>query len=116
MLIRLKMPKTLQWVINLLGIYILMFTLFRLATFLAFRPEGEPMGSLWAPFGLGLRYDLRWIGLVLLPIVLVSLKAEYSPFYSRRNTRIWTAYLAGATFFVIFFFAADFGCFSYNKT
>jgi phosphoglycerol transferase MdoB-like AlkP superfamily enzyme len=116
MLIKMKLPKTLLWVVNLLGIYILMFTLFRLATFVAFRPDGEPVDQLLPAFLLGLRYDLRWIGLVLLPIVLISLRAEYSPFYSRRNTRIWTAYLAGATFFVIFFFAADFGCFSYNKT
>ncbi len=116
MLVKMKLPKTLLWVVNLLGIFILMFTLFRLATFVAFRPEGEPVDHLWPTFWLGLRYDLRWIGLVLLPIVLVSLRPEYSPFYSRRNTRIWTAYLAAATFFVIFFFAADFGCFSYNKT
>lgn len=111
-----RLPKTLLWVVNLLGIYILMFTLFRLATFVAFRPEGEPVQQLFPAFLLGFRYDLRWIGLVLLPIVLISLRAEYSPFYSRRNTRIWTIYLAAATFVVIFFFAADFGCFSYNKT
>lgn len=116
MLLRFKMPKTLQWVVNLLGIYVLMFSVFRLVTFLAYGPEGTTLFELLPSFWLGLRYDLRWISLVLLPIVLMSLRPQYSPFYSVRNTRAWTAYLAIATFGVIFFFAADLGCFSYNKT
>lgn len=116
MLIKLNLPKTLQWVANLLGIYVLMFTVFRLVTYLAFAPEEAQAGALLPSFWLGLRYDLRWICLVLLPIVILSLRPQYSPFYSRRNTRAWTAYLALATFGFIFFFAADFGCFSYNKT
>jgi phosphoglycerol transferase MdoB-like AlkP superfamily enzyme len=39
-----------------------------------------------------------------------------SPFYSARNKRWWTWYLAIITFIVFFFFAADFGSFSYNQT
>lgn len=116
MLIRLGLPKTLLWVINLLLIYLLMFSFFRLVTFVAFRPEGETANGLIQGFLLGLRFDLRWISIILLPIVLVSLRPEFSPFYSMRNKKIWTWYLAAATFFVFFFFAADFGCFSYNKT
>lgn len=116
MLIKARLPKTLQWVINLLGIYVLMFTVFRMVTYMAFAPEGVEVPSLLPAFFLGLRYDLRWISLLLLPIVLFSLRPQYSPFYTPRNTRVWTAYLALATFLVVFFFAADFGCFSYNKT
>ncbi len=119
MLVPFRLPKTILWVINLLLIYILLFTFFRLATFFAFRPEAESWENVWslfASFLLGLRFDLRWISLLLLPIVLVSLRQELSPFYSLRNKRFWTWYLAVITFFVFFFFAADFGCFSYNNT
>ncbi len=116
MLAKTRLPKTLLWVINLLGIYLLMFTSFRLVTFFAFRPEDQSFFDLIPSFFLGLRYDLRWISLLLLPIILVSLRPSFSPFYSEHNKKIWTWYLAFATFFVIFFFAADFGCFSYNKT
>jgi hypothetical protein len=59
---------------------------------------------------------MRWISLLLLPIVTLSLFPQFSPFFSERNKRLWTWYLAVVTFIVIFFFAADFGCFSYNKT
>jgi phosphoglycerol transferase MdoB-like AlkP superfamily enzyme len=116
MLIRMGLPKTLQWVINLLLIFLLLFTFFRLVTFIIFRPEGEEVSGLFSAFLLGLRFDLRWISLLLLPIVLASLWPKYSPFYSVRNKKFWTWYLAFVTFIVIFFFAADFGCFAYNKT
>jgi phosphoglycerol transferase MdoB-like AlkP superfamily enzyme len=116
MLLRFRLPKTILWVYNLLIIYLVMFTAFRLITLVAFIPEDESWVNTLPSFWLGFRYDLRWISLILLPIVLVSLRPEFSPFYSRVNKRFWTWYLAFATFFVFFFFAADFGCFSYNRT
>ena len=116
MLIKMGLPKTLQWVLNLLLLFLLMFTFFRLVTFVVFHPEEDSITELFPVFFLGLRFDLRWISLLLLPIVLVSLWPSLSPFYSARNKKIWTWYLASITFIVFFFFAADFGCFSYNKT
>lgn len=116
MLLKFRLPKTILWVYNLLLIYLVMFTAFRLITLVAFIPEDESWVNTLPSFWLGVRYDLRWISLILLPIILVSLRPEFSPFYSRANKRFWTWYLAIATFFVFFFFAADFGCFSYNRT
>jgi phosphoglycerol transferase MdoB-like AlkP superfamily enzyme len=116
MLLQFRLPKTLLWVFNLLVIYLIMFTSYRLLTLVAFSPEGEHWGDLFPTFFLGLRFDLRWISILLLPIVTASLIPAFSPFYSQRNRKVWTWYLAVVTFFVFFFFAADFGCFSYNKT
>ncbi len=67
-------------------------------------------------FLLGIRYDLRWIAIILLPIVFISLIPNLSPFYSARNKKWWTWYLAIITFIIFFFFAADFGNFAYNRT
>ena len=116
MLLNLRLPKTLLWVFNLLMIFLVMFTFFRLLTLIAFRPEGENVSGLIPSFWLGLRFDLRWISIFLLPVVIASFNPELSPFYSQKNRKIWTWYMAFVTFFVFFFFAADFGCFSYNKT
>ncbi|RYY99040.1 MAG: LTA synthase family protein [Chitinophagaceae bacterium] len=116
MLVRTRLPKTLLWVSNLLMIYAVLFTGFRLVMGLVFKPGSEGWADLLPSFLLGFRYDLRWISLLLLPVVLLSLVPALSPFYSARNKKFWTGYLAAATFFVIFFFAADFGCFSYNNT
>jgi phosphoglycerol transferase MdoB-like AlkP superfamily enzyme len=116
MLIRLKIPKTILWVVKLFMIFILIFTVFRFATFLAFRPADLSFSDLIPSFLLGIRYDLRWIAIILLPIVFISLLPRLSPFYSLQNKKWWTWYLALVTFFVFFFFAADFGNFSYNNT
>ena len=116
MLIRLKIPKTIIWVINLLLIFFGIFTLFRLITFFAFKPHDLSITDLLPSFLLGVQYDLRWIAIVLLPVVLLSMNPRFSPFYSARNKRWWTWYLAALTFILFFFFAADFGSFSYNQT
>jgi phosphoglycerol transferase MdoB-like AlkP superfamily enzyme len=116
MLIKLRLPKTLLWVFNLFVIFIMMFTLYRFLTLMAFQPQGEQWSDVIASFLLGLRFDLRWISIVLLPIVIASLIPELSPFHSMRNRKMWTWYLAVVTFFIIFFFAADFGAISYNRT
>lgn len=116
MLLKLRLPKTLLWVFNLFMIFAIMFTFYRILTLFAFRPENEQWKELVPSFFLGLRFDLRWISIILLPIVIASLIPELSPFYSSRNRRLWTWYLALVTFIVIFFFAADFGAISYNRT
>ncbi|TMI95615.1 MAG: hypothetical protein E6H06_06470 [Bacteroidetes bacterium] len=116
MLIRLKIPKTILWVINLFFIFLLIFTLFRLTTFFAFKPRDLSFADLLPSFMLGIRYDIRWIAIILLPIICFSLIPKLSPFYSRKNKKWWTWYLAVMTFLTFFFFAADFGNFSYNNT
>lgn len=116
MLRRYKIPKTILWVVNLFLIFLLIFTLFRLATFVAFRPADLSFTDLLPSFLMGVQYDLRWISVILLPIVLLSLSPRFSPFFSARNKKWWTWYLAVVTFIVFFFFAADFGSFSYNQT
>ncbi|MBL0069778.1 MAG: hypothetical protein IPP39_15250 [Chitinophagaceae bacterium] len=101
---------------NLTAIFLLIFTLYRLATFIAFKPNGISFGDAIPSFLMGIRYDLRWIAFILLPIILLSMMPKLSPFYSARNKKWWSWYLAIVTFIVFVFFAAGFGSFSYNKT
>ena len=116
MLSRFKIPKTILWVTNLVLIFLVIFTLFRLATFIAFRPKDISIGEVIPSFLMGIQYDLRWIALIMMPIVLISMNPKWSPFFSPKNKKWWTWYLAIITFIVFFFFAAGFGSFSYNKT
>jgi phosphoglycerol transferase MdoB-like AlkP superfamily enzyme len=102
--------------VNLLLIFLLIFTLFRLAMFIAFRPKGISFGDVIPSFLMGIRYDLRWISIILLPVVAISSFPRLTPFYSSRNKKWWTWYLAVITFIVFFFFAAGFGSYSYNRT
>lgn len=116
MLVRLKIPKTILWVVRLFLIFLLIFTVFRLATCIAFHPDNFSLPDLLPSFAMGIRYDLRWISIALLPIILMSMSPRLSPFYSAQTKKWWTWYLAIVTFIIFFFFAADFGNFSYNRT
>ena len=120
MIYKLKIPKTvpvtIQWIVRLWIIYFIIFTLFRVATVFLFRPLNTPVSSVLPSFWLGFLYDAKWIALILLPIALLSVRAKFSPFYSERNKKWWSYYLAFTTLVVLFFFGADFGNFSYNHT
>ncbi len=120
MIIRAKIsdtiPLTIQWLLMLWVIYIIIFTILRIATVVLFIPEGTSVLSLVPSFWLGFRYDAKWISIILLPIAVLSVYAKFSPFYSERNKKLWSYYLAVTTLIVLFFFGADFGNFSYNHT
>lgn len=109
-------PLTIQWIFVLWLVYVLIFTLFRISTVVLFKPVNITFTSLLPSFWLGFRFDAKWIAMILLPIAILSVYPKFSPFYSEKNKRLWSYYLALATLFVFFFFGADFGNFSYNHT
>lgn len=93
-----------------------MFTAFRIAIVILFKPNIIRLNELFPSFWLGLKYDLRWIAIVLSPIIVLSIFKKFSPFHSARTKKIWTIYLAVITLVIMFFFGADFTNFSYNHT
>ncbi|MBS1744198.1 MAG: sulfatase-like hydrolase/transferase [Bacteroidetes bacterium] len=113
MLIKWRVPKTIQWIVTLFFIYLFIFTAFRIATVICFKPASISVLDLWPSFWLGLKYDLRWIAFILFPIALFSLYPKFSPFYSERLKKFWTIYLGIVTLLVLFFYGADFGQFAY---
>jgi phosphoglycerol transferase MdoB-like AlkP superfamily enzyme len=120
MILKAKIPRnipiTIQWILLLWGIYLIIFTLLRIATVVLFIPDDIPVSGLFPSFRLGFMYDAKWISIILLPIVLLSIYWPFSPFYSERNKKIWSYYLAITTLVVLFFFSGYFGNFSYNHT
>ena len=113
MLIKLRVSKTIQWIIRLFIIYLFIFTAFRIATVICFKPKSINAMDLLPSFWLGLKYDLRWISIILFPVLFLSFFNKLSPFYSDRMKRIWTSYLGVITLLVLFFYGADFGQFAY---
>jgi phosphoglycerol transferase MdoB-like AlkP superfamily enzyme len=113
MLIQWRVSKTIQWLVKLFLVYLLIFTAFRIATVVFFKPKETGILELLPAFWLGLKYDLRWIAFILFPIALFSTYPKFSPFYSERLKKFWTVYLGILTLLVLFFYGADFGQFAY---
>jgi phosphoglycerol transferase MdoB-like AlkP superfamily enzyme len=120
MIFKAKIPKTvpltIQWLLMLWLIYLIIFTMLRIATVVLFIPANIEASSLLPSFWLGFRYDAKWISIILLPIAVLSVYPRFSPFFSEKNKKFWSYYLAITTLIVLFFFGADFGNFSYNHT
>lgn len=113
MLIRWRVPKTIQWIVKLFFIYLLIFTAFRIATVICFKPKNIGWSELLPSFWLGLKYDLRWISFIIFPIAILSVFPVLSPFYNETSKKVWTGYLGIVTLLVLFFYGADFGQFAY---
>lgn len=113
MLIKWRVPKTIQWIVQLFLVYLFIFTAFRIATVVFFKPAAIRFTDLLPSFWLGLKYDLRWIAFILFPIAFLSLFKRLSPFNSEKAKTFWTAYLGIVTLLVLFFYGADFGQFAY---
>ncbi len=113
MFIKWRVSKTIQWIVKLFIIYLFIFTAFRVATVIFFKPKEIGLLELFPSFWLGLKYDLRWIAFILFPITFFSLFRKLSPFYSEKAKRFWSYYLGVLTLLVLFFYGADFGQFSY---
>ena len=83
-----RVPKTIQWIVRLFLIYLCIFTAFRIATVIFFKPNTVDVFELIPSFWLGLKYDLRWIAIVLSPIIALSIFTKFSPFHSARTKKI----------------------------
>ena len=116
MLTRWRIPKTIQWIVKLFLIYLCIFTAFRIVIVILFKPKTIGWFDLFPSFWLGLKYDLRWICIVLSPIIILSIYKKFAPFHSPKNKKGWTIYLAIITLVIMFFYGADIGNFSYNHT
>jgi phosphoglycerol transferase MdoB-like AlkP superfamily enzyme len=112
-LIRKKVPKTIQWITAIFFIYLFLFTGFRIATAIFFKPNNVTWFNLLPSFWLGLKYDLRWISFILFPICFFSFYKKFSPFYNDTSKKFWTIYLGIITLLLLFFYGADFGQFAY---
>ncbi|HVF82235.1 MAG TPA: sulfatase-like hydrolase/transferase [Flavisolibacter sp.] len=84
-------------------------------TLLLFKPQDDGLLMHLPSFVLGFRFDLRWISLLLSPIVLAGMVPQLSPYNSARNKRVWTWYLVVTTFLIVLVYAIDFGCFAYYR-
>ncbi|MFN5135709.1 MAG: LTA synthase family protein [Chitinophagaceae bacterium] len=116
MIRKLKFTPVARWVVQLFLILLLAFTMLRLITFLCFKPAQLSLIEAIPSFVLGFRYDIRWICIVLTPLLLIGSIPSLSPFISGKTKRFWLIYLVTITSFILLFFGADFGHFDYVET
>lgn len=85
----------------------------RLALFLAFSTQGHRFMGVISSFVLGIRFDLRYAGILALFLLLTGSFSFLDPFRTKAG-RKWFKVVTGiAAFLLVFFYAVDFAHYSY---
>ena len=113
---RFQLPPTSRWVLRLFIFFMLLFSIMRVCTFYAFRPDAVSFADAVPSFLMGMRFDLRWVCILLAPLLIAGSFNRFSPFQTARTKRFWIVYLVVVSSFLLFFFGADFGHFDYVET
>lgn len=92
-----------------------LLTLFRAGLYLFFNKQGNTPAEVLSSFWLGLRFDLRWVCLLLLIMLLLGSFRALSPFHNRFARTGWLVLFGLITFTVVFFYALDFGHYAYLR-
>jgi len=85
----------------------------RLALFLAFPTQGHHFMGLLPSFWLGVRFDLRYVGILALLLLLCGSMSRLDPFRTTAGKRVFLTLVGTGAFFVVFFYSVDFAHYSY---
>jgi hypothetical protein len=113
-----KLPRLLHFLFNLALLNLVLFSLFRVAFWLYFKNPSDPIPAedLLDSFYLGLKYDLRLVLLMILPLFVLGGLRILSPFESRLLRNIWFGYLGLAFATALIFYFMHFGYYAYLQT
>jgi phosphoglycerol transferase MdoB-like AlkP superfamily enzyme len=108
-----NIPKTVRLVFSIGIIFLLIMSLLRLALFISFSAQGHSFLSLLPSFLLGLRYDLRYAG-ILSAVLLITGSFVFLDPFRREAGRRWLFFLGGVAGLILaVFYCVDFAHYSY---
>ncbi|MDH3947699.1 MAG: LTA synthase family protein [Gammaproteobacteria bacterium] len=113
-----KLPRLLHFLLNVVLLNLVLFSLFRVAFWVYFNNPSDPIPGedvLYSLY-LGLKFDLRLVLLMILPLFVLGGLRLLSPFESRRMRNIWFAYLGLAFAVALIFYFMHFGYYAYLQT
>ncbi len=88
-------------------------SLLRLTLFVAYSRQGHSFSSVLPSFLLGIRYDLRYAGILEAVLLVMGSITLLNPFRSARGKK-WALFVIGlAGFLIVFFYSVDFAHYSY---
>jgi len=107
------LSRLMRWILLLSILFVLLLLLLMAALYLWFpRPANGAISS-WPAFNLGFHYDIRWVSLVALVVLVLGSIPILNPF--RKNTAriIWMTVFMVLAFALIIFYVFDFGYYAY---
>ena len=108
-----NIPKTVRLVFSTGIIFLLIMSGLRLALFLAFPTQGHRLTGVLSSFWLGIRFDLRYAGILALFLFLCGSVPFLDPFRTKAGKRLFQTFVGIGAFLLVFFYVIDFAHYSY---
>lgn len=112
-----KLPKLIRFLLLIVAVEIILFTLLRLAFFIAFKDYGSDYTSsdtLFA-FWIGFRFDMQLTLIANLPILLFGGIKYIGVFKSTFGKYFWTTYMLVSSMLILLIYVIDFPYFDFFK-
>lgn len=113
----LKKAPLIHFYLRTILISLIFFSLFRVAYWVTFKDANNPIpfNELTKAFYLGLKFDLRLVLIVLLPVFFIGWIKPLNPVLNRPARMIWLSYLTITFAIAVFYYFADFIHYSYLR-
>ncbi len=108
------LTQHIKWLLLHVLLLLVLFITYRLFIFQKFNVTHEPFH--WKMLWYAFRYDIRVIGILLLPVFLITGFTTLSPFNNNGAKKFWQVYLTIAYIIVLLFFVSDYQYYAYRTT
>jgi len=108
-----KIPKLVRFVFSVEIIFLLIMSLLRIMLFMVFSRQGNHFSDVLSSFLLGVRFDLRYIGILGALLLIIGSFPVADPIVTAPGRKIAFFFTGLAAFLVVFFYSVDFAHYSY---
>ena len=108
-----KIPKLVRFVFSVEIIFLLIMSLLRIILFMVFSRQGNHFSDVLPSFLLGLRFDLRYTGILGVLLLLIGSFPAVDPMLTAPGRKLAFFFTGLAAFLLVFFYSVDFAHYSY---
>ena len=109
----LTLPRYMRWIITVSLFFLVLMSLGRVILFLTAKSQQSPISESIPALLMGIRYDLREVGILGVFMLLLGSIKPFHPFDSRFGKAFWLSLLAVLSTVLVFFYIIDFAHYDY---
>ena len=103
-----KIPKKIGWTLTLGICFLILMSLLRIIIGIVFKAPTSELGSYFQTYLLGFRYDLRYVGIIMMLTFIIGLFPKLDPFVTSIGKKITVGIWLFFSLSLFLIYAADF--------
>ncbi len=110
-----KIPKKIGWTLTLGICFLILMSLLRIVIGIVFKAPTSELGNYTPTYLLGFRYDLRYVGIIMMLTFIIGLFPKLDPFVTSIGKKITVGIWLFFSLSLFLIYAADFVHFAYLR-